>query len=188
MRLNNYPSFLFLSLIQGGEPLEMAHKLKSIVFDKTGTITEGVPRVNKVAILLKDKLLSTARVLAIAGTAESSSEHPIAFAITSYVKEALQVESLGKCSNFQAVPGCGLKCQVRHPWFKWIRSGNDFDDIFIFINKIFSAPSCLSPTRTPGFPNIVAAEPFSRRSVRQKHDRQFLPSSKPKDGHAKHRL
>ena len=90
----------------------MAHKLKSIVFDKTGTITEGVPQVNKVAILLRDKLLSTARVLAIAGTAESSSEHPIAFAITTYVKEALQVESLGKCSNFQAVPGCGLKCQV----------------------------------------------------------------------------
>ena len=90
----------------------MAHKIKSIVFDKTGTITEGIPRVNKVAILLRDKL-STARVLAIAGTAESSSEHPIAYAITTYVKESLRVESLGKCSNFQAVPGCGLKCQVR---------------------------------------------------------------------------
>ena len=90
----------------------MAHKLKSIVFDKTGTITEGVPLVNKVAILIRDKLLSTSRVLAIAGTAESSSEHPIAFAITNYVKEALHVESLGKCSNFTAVPGCGLKCQV----------------------------------------------------------------------------
>ena len=107
------PRHLFhYSSKQGGEPLEMAHKLKSIVFDKTGTITEGVPLVNKVAILIRDKLLSTARVLAIAGTAESSSEHPIAYAITNYVKEALRIESLGKCSNFTAVPGCGLKCQV----------------------------------------------------------------------------
>ena len=98
--------------IQGGEALEMAHKLKSVVFDKTGTITEGVPCVNKVAILLKDKFLSTARILAIAGTAENSSEHPIGYAIVKYVKETLNVEALGKCSNFQSVSGCGLKCQV----------------------------------------------------------------------------
>ena len=90
----------------------MAHKIKSVVFDKTGTITEGVPCVNKVAILLRDKVMSTARILAIAGTAENSSEHPIAHAIVKYVRETLNVETLGKCSNFQAVSGCGLKCQV----------------------------------------------------------------------------
>ncbi|KAJ8298432.1 hypothetical protein KUTeg_024963 [Tegillarca granosa] len=99
-------------LIKGGEPLETTHKIKSIVFDKTGTVTHGVPRVARVAMFVENKVCSFIKLLAIAGTAEASSEHPIASAIVKYANETLKTESLGKVTDFQAVPGCGLKCKV----------------------------------------------------------------------------
>ncbi|CAG5115771.1 unnamed protein product [Candidula unifasciata] len=99
-------------LIKGGEPLELTHKIKVIVFDKTGTITHGVPRVARVSLFVKSKDCSFIKFLAVAGTAETSSEHPIASAILKYVKETLATESLGKVSDFSAVPGCGIKCKV----------------------------------------------------------------------------
>lgn len=101
-------------LIKGGEPLELTHKIKVIVFDKTGTITHGVPRVARVSLFVKDRACSFIKFLAIAGTAETSSEHPIASAILKYVKETLATESMGKVSEFSAVPGCGIKCKVSH--------------------------------------------------------------------------
>lgn len=99
-------------LIKGGEPLETTHKVKSIVFDKTGTVTHGVPKVSRVAKFVDDKVCSLMKLLAIAGTAEASSEHPIASAIVKYTKQTLDADNLGKVSDFQAVPGCGLKCIV----------------------------------------------------------------------------
>ncbi|XP_064636017.1 copper-transporting ATPase 1-like isoform X2 [Lineus longissimus] len=99
-------------LIKGGEPLENAHKVKSIVFDKTGTVTHGVPKMSKLSVFCSPKFLTMHQVLAIIGTAEASSEHPIANAIVTYVKNALRITTLGKTVDFQAVPGCGLKCQV----------------------------------------------------------------------------
>ncbi|XP_052076803.1 copper-transporting ATPase 1-like isoform X2 [Mytilus californianus] len=99
-------------LIKGGEPLETTHKIKSIVFDKTGTVTHGVPKVSRVAKFVDDKVCSLMKLLAIAGTAEASSEHPIASAIVKYTKQTLNADNLGKVSDFQAVPGCGLKCIV----------------------------------------------------------------------------
>ncbi|KAL4229704.1 ATPase Cu transporting protein 7B [Mactra antiquata] len=99
-------------LIKGGEPLETTHKIKAIVFDKTGTVTHGVPRVARVATFVEDKVCSFVQLLAVAGTAEASSEHPIASAIVKYAKEVLKTENLGKVTDFQAVPGCGLKCSV----------------------------------------------------------------------------
>ncbi|KAK6173176.1 hypothetical protein SNE40_016680 [Patella caerulea] len=99
-------------LIKGGEPLETTHKLKHIVFDKTGTVTHGEPRVSRVAIFVEKKDCSFIEILSIAGSAENSSEHPIATAIVKYAKQTLKVETLAKVSDFQAVPGCGLKCKV----------------------------------------------------------------------------
>uniref|UniRef100_A0A8C9FHU0 HMA domain-containing protein n=1 Tax=Pavo cristatus TaxID=9049 RepID=A0A8C9FHU0_PAVCR len=99
-------------LIKGGKPLEMAHKIKTVMFDKTGTITYGVPKVMRVLLLGDTAVLSLKKVLAVVGTAEASSEHPLGVAVTKYCKEELGTQSLGYCTNFQAVPGCGISCKV----------------------------------------------------------------------------
>ncbi|XP_069747859.1 copper-transporting ATPase 2-like isoform X2 [Narcine bancroftii] len=99
-------------LIKGGEPLEMAHKIKVVMFDKTGTITHGVPKVIRVLILGHIAELPLKKLLAVVGTAEASSEHPIGSAITKYCKEQLGTEMLGYCTDFQSVPGCGISCKV----------------------------------------------------------------------------
>ncbi|XP_075598017.1 copper-transporting ATPase 2 isoform X2 [Balearica regulorum gibbericeps] len=100
-------------LIKGGKPLEMAHKIKTVMFDKTGTITCGVPKVMRVLLLGDTAVLSLKKVLAVVGTAEASSEHPLGVAVTKYCKEELGTQSLGYCTDFQAVPGCGISCKVR---------------------------------------------------------------------------
>nr|XP_008113910.1 PREDICTED: copper-transporting ATPase 2 isoform X2 [Anolis carolinensis] len=100
-------------LIKGGKPLEMAHKIKTVMFDKTGTITYGVPKVMRVLLLGNaGTSLSLKKVLAVIGTAEASSEHPLGMAVTKYCKEELGTEILGYCKDFQAVPGCGISCNV----------------------------------------------------------------------------
>uniref|UniRef100_A0A8C5UYI0 Copper-transporting ATPase 1 n=1 Tax=Microcebus murinus TaxID=30608 RepID=A0A8C5UYI0_MICMU len=99
-------------LIKGGEPLEMAHKVKVVVFDKTGTITHGTPVVNQVKILVESNRISRNKMLAIVGTAESNSEHPLGAAVTKYCKQELDTETLGTCIDFQVVPGCGISCKV----------------------------------------------------------------------------
>ncbi|KAL0973742.1 hypothetical protein UPYG_G00210340 [Umbra pygmaea] len=99
-------------LIKGGEPLEMAHKIQTVVFDKTGTITYGAPKVIQVKLVVEGNRMPRSRLLAIIGTAENNSEHPLGAAITKYCKQELGSDSMGACMEFQAVPGCGIRCQV----------------------------------------------------------------------------
>uniref|UniRef100_A0A6Q2WZ16 Copper-transporting ATPase 2 n=1 Tax=Esox lucius TaxID=8010 RepID=A0A6Q2WZ16_ESOLU len=99
-------------LIKGGEPLEMAHKIGAVMFDKTGTITNGVPRVTRVLVLWEKARLSLRMVLAVVGTAEASSEHPLGVAVAKHCKDELETDVLGSCKDFQAVPGCGISCKV----------------------------------------------------------------------------
>jgi Cu+-exporting ATPase len=82
-------------LIKGGEPLEKACKVKTIVFDKTGTITNGKPVVTDVA----------GDVLQIAASLEKHSEHPLAEAI---VKKAEGLK-LFEVTDFKAIPGVGVE-------------------------------------------------------------------------------
>ncbi|XP_075429603.1 copper-transporting ATPase 1 isoform X2 [Ascaphus truei] len=99
-------------LIKGGEPLEMAHKVTMVVFDKTGTITHGTPAVMQVKVLVESNRMSSNKLLAIVGTAECNSEHPLGTAVTKHCKQVMKTETLGTCLDFQAVPGCGISCKV----------------------------------------------------------------------------
>uniref|UniRef100_A0A3Q2Y9Z5 Copper-transporting ATPase 2 n=1 Tax=Hippocampus comes TaxID=109280 RepID=A0A3Q2Y9Z5_HIPCM len=99
-------------LIKGGEPLEMAHKTNVVMFDKTGTITHGVPQVTRVLVLWEMARMPLRKILAIVGTAEASSEHPLGVAVATHCKEELGADVLGYCQDFQAVPGCGISCRV----------------------------------------------------------------------------
>ncbi|XP_041076119.1 copper-transporting ATPase 1-like isoform X2 [Polyodon spathula] len=99
-------------LIKGGEPLEMAHKINTVVFDKTGTLTHGTPKVIQAKLLVESNQMPRSKLLVIVGTAENNSEHPLGAAVTKYCKQMLGTESLGSCTDFQTVPGCGVSCKV----------------------------------------------------------------------------
>jgi Cu+-exporting ATPase len=61
-------------------------QVTTVVFDKTGTVTQGKPQMTKITCLVSQRCMSLQRLMAIVGSAESSSEHPIARAITSFAK------------------------------------------------------------------------------------------------------
>jgi Cu+-exporting ATPase len=68
-------------------------QLKCIVFDKTGTVTHGVPRVARVAMFVENSVCSFVKFIAIAGTAETSSEHPLASAVVKYAKQVCKEQN-----------------------------------------------------------------------------------------------
>lgn len=96
-------------LIKGGETLELAQKLDTIIFDKTGTLTWGQPEVTDVFIETEAKI-SVDRFLILAASLEKGSEHPLGQAI---VKEALRRNlKLVPIANFATRPGYGVQGQV----------------------------------------------------------------------------
>ena len=95
-------------LVKSAEALEIAHHVQTVVMDKTGTITEGKPRVTDLVSDGIDEL----EMLRIAASAEKGSEHPLADAI---VEEAKQLNlDLYDAENFEAIPGQGLKAYVNN--------------------------------------------------------------------------
>ena len=91
-------------LIKGGEALESAHKIDTIIFDKTGTITEGKPVVTDI-ITTND--IEERYLLQLASSAEKGSEHPLGEAIVKYGEES-NIE-FKKVENFKAIPGHGIE-------------------------------------------------------------------------------
>ncbi|XP_038219793.1 copper-transporting ATPase 2-like [Zerene cesonia] len=98
-------------LIKGAEPLEHAHKVKTVVFDKTGTITRGCARVARVALLTGEPR-DLRDLLACVRAAELNSEHPLASAIVQWCTAVLGEEARAHCRSFTAAPGCGLRARL----------------------------------------------------------------------------
>ncbi|MFI3185820.1 MAG: heavy metal translocating P-type ATPase [Methylococcaceae bacterium] len=93
--------------IRNGESLETASKLTTIVFDKTGTITEGKPRVTDFIAVVKK---TEQRILTLVAAAESGSEHFLAKAIVAYAQE--HHASPVKIEAFTNIPGHGIHARV----------------------------------------------------------------------------
>ena len=93
--------------IRNGASLEMASKLTTIVFDKTGTITEGKPRVTDFMVVSE---VGEARVLALVAAAEVGSEHFLAKSIVAYAQD--RNVSLIEAAEFNAIPGHGISARV----------------------------------------------------------------------------
>lgn len=89
--------------IRNGESLEVAAKLNVIVFDKTGTITEGKPKVSD---LLNLSHLSNAEIITLAASAENNSEHFLGKAIVDYAHE--QAVGIKETSHFYSETGRGI--------------------------------------------------------------------------------
>ncbi|WP_311407652.1 copper-translocating P-type ATPase [Liquorilactobacillus uvarum] len=90
-------------LIKNGEILEAANSIKTVVFDKTGTITVGKPKVT-------DVVGDPEKVLEVAVNLEATSEHPLAAAILNKAKESGIVPH--KAQNFTAIEGKGIQAQI----------------------------------------------------------------------------
>ena len=93
-------------LIKSGEALEIAHKIDTVVMDKTGTITEGKPSVTDVVPLY----CSESELMRIAISLEKQSEHPLADAVIEYGKK--HKISAVEVDNFQAMHGWGICARV----------------------------------------------------------------------------
>jgi P-type Cu+ transporter len=95
-------------LIKGAESLEMAHKLKAIVLDKTGTITQGKPTITDfVTVRSADNELN---LLRLAASVEKNSEHPLAEAVVQYARS--QKVQLNNAKEFEAIAGSGVRGYV----------------------------------------------------------------------------
>ena len=94
-------------LLKSGEALEEANHVNMVVFDKTGTITNGTPVVTDVVTV--DSTDADA-LIRLAASLEVASEHPLGEAIVAKAKE--QGAAFEEVTNFEAIPGFGIKGQV----------------------------------------------------------------------------
>jgi Cu+-exporting ATPase len=99
-------------LIKSGDALETTHKIETIVFDKTGTITEGKPVVTDILVTGS---LSKDDFLLLAASAEKGSEHPLGEAIVLAAEE--KGMTFKEIDNFVAIPGHGIEVEIEKETF-----------------------------------------------------------------------
>ena len=136
-------------LIKSGEALEKAHKLNMIVFDKTGTITEGKPVITDIEI--KDENISEKEFLKFVGTLEQHSEHPLGEAVVEEVKKrGIEFE---KVKNFLSISGEGITGEINE---KKILVGNYklFNNNGIIISENNKSEKVAAEGKTPIFVGI----------------------------------
>ncbi|MFQ4138037.1 heavy metal translocating P-type ATPase [Nodosilinea sp. PGN35] len=95
-------------LIKGADSLELAHKIQTIVLDKTGTITQGQPTVTDYVTV--NGTATELHLLKLAGSLERNSEHPLAEAVVNYAQT--QGVTLAEPQAFEAVAGSGVQGTV----------------------------------------------------------------------------
>lgn len=94
-------------LFKSGTALETTHKLNTIVFDKTGTITEGKPKVTDI---ITAEGISETELLTLSASAEKGSEHPLGEAIVNSAEE--KGLAFLKTETFNAIPGHGIEVTI----------------------------------------------------------------------------
>ncbi|MEH2173865.1 heavy metal translocating P-type ATPase [Nostoc sp.] len=97
-------------LIKGADSLELAHKIQTIVLDKTGTLTQGKPTVTDFVTVNGTANGNEIQLLQLAATVERNSEHPLAEAVVKYAQS--QEVSLIDAKNFVANAGSGVQAVV----------------------------------------------------------------------------
>jgi Cu+-exporting ATPase len=111
-------------LIKGAESLELAHKIQTIVLDKTGTITQGKPTITDFITARGTANQNELNILFLAGSVERNSEHPLAEAVVQYAQS--QGVELTDVQSFDAVAGSGVQGivmgkQVRIGTQRWLK-------------------------------------------------------------------
>ncbi len=96
-------------LFRNAEALERLHKVRTVVLDKTGTLTEGRPRVTDVVRLTKAP--EEHELVRLVAAAERGSEHPLGEAIVRHARETLGLEH-ADAGDFEAVAGHGVRARV----------------------------------------------------------------------------
>ncbi|MCL1908361.1 MAG: heavy metal translocating P-type ATPase [Holophagaceae bacterium] len=94
-------------LIRNGTAIETAHKIQTVILDKTGTITEGRPEVTDIVAL---KGIDRGKLLQFVASAEKGSEHPLGSAIVAQAKK--EKIDLLPVTEFEAIVGMGVRCWV----------------------------------------------------------------------------
>lgn len=97
-------------LIKGAESLELAHRIQTVILDKTGTLTEGKPTVTDFVSVQGADPQQELQLLKLAASLEQNSEHPLAEAVVRYAHS--QDVSLVKAAEFRAIAGSGVQGMV----------------------------------------------------------------------------
>ena len=97
-------------LIKGADSLELAHKLQTIVLDKTGTLTQGKPTVTDFVTVNGTANSNELKLLQLAASVEQNSEHPLAEAVVQYA-QSQEVQVAG-AQDFEAIAGSGVQGYV----------------------------------------------------------------------------
>jgi Cu+-exporting ATPase len=95
-------------LIKNATSLERAHKIKTVVLDKTGTITEGKPKLTDI---ITTDIVSEQELLQVAASVETASEHPLGEAIVEAAKE--KDLPINDPESFEAIVGHGLLATLK---------------------------------------------------------------------------
>ncbi|MEO0375177.1 MAG: heavy metal translocating P-type ATPase [Cyanobacteria bacterium P01_A01_bin.17] len=98
-------------LIKGADSLELAHKVDTVILDKTGTLTQGQPMVTHYATVEGTANRHELRLLQMAAALEQQSEHPLAAAVVRYA-HAQGVETEQEVCQFKAVAGMGVQGKI----------------------------------------------------------------------------